>query len=218
MAEFNVPEVNASGEFVSPLVKSHVQKLALSVSGPGRPDQVATTQGAITGSEPVGTTYTSTDGANVGAYVWRKRPGGKWAVTDGDTGWREITGSVIWMGSNSTGRFQLRRVNDIVHARWVGVTVDKATSGFNTVTVCRWAFSGFEIMDGTGGHPFNSSGVAQGYSTHGLGEPLNYLGFMRDGANVYVRAYSPPLDVRRSGYHQWPNFSAWPTTLPGTPA
>lgn len=136
MAEFNVPEVNASGEFVSPLVKSHVQKLALSVSGPGRPDQVATTQGAITGSEPVGTTYTSTDGANVGAYVWRKRPGGKWEVVDGDTGWRVIfNGTTVleptWapITTPSAGRLRLRRT---VAGLWVSADDIQFPSGTAT--------------------------------------------------------------------------------------
>ena len=58
--------------------------------GPGRPDTPSTTGGVITGSEPVGAEYRSTDGASVGAWTWRKRPGNVWAVTDGDTGWRKI--------------------------------------------------------------------------------------------------------------------------------
>lgn len=56
------------------------------VSGPGRPDVPATTNGAITGTEPVGCLYLSSDGAAVGAWAWRKRPTG-WQVVDGDTGW-----------------------------------------------------------------------------------------------------------------------------------
>lgn len=57
--------------------------------GPGRPDTPSTTGGVITGSEPVGAEYRSTDGASVGAWTWRKRPTG-WTVTDGDTGWRAV--------------------------------------------------------------------------------------------------------------------------------
>lgn len=52
--------------------------------GPGRPDTPSTTGGVITGSEPVGAEYRSTDGGNVGAYVWMKRPGGKWVVMSGE--------------------------------------------------------------------------------------------------------------------------------------
>lgn len=58
------------------------------VVGPGRPDQPATTNGAITGREPVGARYESVDEAGVGARTWRKVAGNKWVITDGDTGWR----------------------------------------------------------------------------------------------------------------------------------
>lgn len=52
--------------------------------GPGRPDTPSTTGGVITGSEPVGAEYRSTDGAQVGAFVWMKRPGNKWVVMSGE--------------------------------------------------------------------------------------------------------------------------------------
>ena len=52
--------------------------------GPGRPDTPSTTGGVITGNEPVGAEYRSTDGANVGAFVWMKRPGNKWVVMSGE--------------------------------------------------------------------------------------------------------------------------------------
>ena len=68
------------------------------IVGPGRPDQPATTAGTITGAEPVGAEYRSTDGAQVGAYVWMKRPGGKWEVTVGDTGWRKIVSAELTSG------------------------------------------------------------------------------------------------------------------------
>ena len=61
-----------------------------SIVGPGRPDVPASTGGLVTASTPIGATYTSTDGAGVGAFVWRKRPDGSWAVIDGDTGWRVL--------------------------------------------------------------------------------------------------------------------------------
>ena len=55
------------------------------VLGSGRPDKPETTSGKITGNEPNGTIYESSDGGNVGAWKWQKR-NGKWVVTDGDTG------------------------------------------------------------------------------------------------------------------------------------
>lgn len=57
------------------------------IVGPGRPDQPATTGGTITGNEPVGAEYRSTDGAGEGLFDWMKRP----------TGW-ELAG-----GGSSTG-------------------------------------------------------------------------------------------------------------------
>lgn len=55
------------------------------VLGVGRPDKPTTTNGKITGDEPNGTIYESSDGGRVGAWKWQKR-NGKWVVTDGDTG------------------------------------------------------------------------------------------------------------------------------------
>ena len=55
------------------------------VLGSGRPDKPETTGGKITGNEPNGTIYESSDGGRVGAWKWQKR-NGKWMVTDGDTG------------------------------------------------------------------------------------------------------------------------------------
>lgn len=47
--------------------------------GPGRPDRPATTNGVITGKEPVGAEYRSTDGAGEDLFDWRKRPTG-WEI------------------------------------------------------------------------------------------------------------------------------------------
>lgn len=84
---------------------------ALVLSGPGRPDQPSTTAGVITGAEPVGARYESTDEAGVGARTWRKVAGGKWVVTDGDTGWREITAAAVDpAASQPGGRIFVRRL------------------------------------------------------------------------------------------------------------
>ena len=70
--------------------------------GPGRPDTPSTTGGVIPSPDttPVGAEYRSTDGANVGAYVWMKRPGGKWEVTVGDTGWRNVKADALASPAN----------------------------------------------------------------------------------------------------------------------
>lgn len=89
--------------------------------GPGRPDQPATTGGVITGTEPVGTEYVSTDGAGVGAWVWRKL-GSTWVcemLRTGDIdvahlleeGWEQATtggGSVILSRNQDTVNLNFR--------------------------------------------------------------------------------------------------------------
>lgn len=84
------------------------------IVGPGRPDQPATTNGAITGREPVGAEYRSTDGANVGADRWIKRSSG-WRVSDGDTGWRDVTALASgWYANYANGfRILVRRTDSM---------------------------------------------------------------------------------------------------------
>lgn len=55
------------------------------IVGPGRPDQPATTGGLITGVEPVGAEYRSTDGAGGGLFDWMKRPTGWEIAGEGST-------------------------------------------------------------------------------------------------------------------------------------
>ena len=66
------------------------------VVGPGRPDDPTTTgmDPADLTALPIGAEYRSTDGAAVGAWVWRKRPSG-WVVVEGDTEWM-----IIYSGSS----------------------------------------------------------------------------------------------------------------------
>lgn len=203
MAEFNVPEVNASGEFVSPLVKSHVQKLALSVSGPGRPDQVATTQGAITGSEPVGTTYTSTDGANVGAYVWRKRPGGKWEVTDGDTGWRNISSL---MTAYTSGVTQVRRINSTIYWRFGFRGSPDTGSSLPDSDV-----PGFKYPAAQGVYPEQ---IVTQWSQRDRNAAAGTITYKTWQKHLLFGVVS---DEARAEFSR-PTTEAWPTTLPGTPA
>ena len=91
------------------------------IVGPGRPDVPSTTAGTITGAEPVGAEYRSTDGAQVGAFVWMKRPGGQWEVSDGDTGERSLTAMIAAGG----GRWKWRRRNNTIELSAVGMTLNQ---------------------------------------------------------------------------------------------
>ena len=112
--------VNTDGTFVSPKVQAAIDARAKAqvgeamassyvIVGPGRPDVPSTTAGTITGAEPVGAEYRSQDGAQVGANVWMNRPGGKWEVTDGDTGWR-LYGTITG-GTDGVCEVRVRRIN-----------------------------------------------------------------------------------------------------------
>ena len=65
----------------------------MTLVGAGRPDTPATLSTAnqtAVANAPVGATFTSTDGAGVGAWAWVKTPT-SWEPTYADTGWRDIT-------------------------------------------------------------------------------------------------------------------------------
>lgn len=82
------------------------------IYGPGRPDKPDTTKvngvNIITGNEPVGTQYNSSDGANVGAWIWAKRTDG-WQVVHGDTNM-----VVVNPDNLSAGKLVFRRLNSLV--------------------------------------------------------------------------------------------------------
>lgn len=80
------------------------------VTGNGRPDKPDTTGGKITGREPDGTFYNSTNGAGVGAYLWQKQ-NGQWTVISGDTGIRRLSKISV---NIKEGAIHLRRVNNRV--------------------------------------------------------------------------------------------------------
>lgn len=79
------------------------------ITGNGRPDKPETTDGKITGREPNGAFYNSTNGAGVGAYLWQKQ-NNKWVVISGDTGARRMNTSV----NIKEGYISLRRMNNTV--------------------------------------------------------------------------------------------------------
>lgn len=80
------------------------------ITGNGRPDKPETTEGKVTGREPNGTFYNSTNGAGVGAYLWQKQ-NRQWTVISGDTGIRRLSNISV---NIKEGAIHLRRVNNRV--------------------------------------------------------------------------------------------------------
>jgi hypothetical protein len=87
------------------------------ITGIGRPDKPETTAdelrgvpAKIKGNEPNGTFYNSTNGAGVGAYLWRKQ-NNKWVVISADTGARRMSNTSV---NIKEGAIHLRRVNNTV--------------------------------------------------------------------------------------------------------
>ena len=85
------------------------------ITGYGRPDKPETTDGKITGSEPNGTFYNSTNGAHVGAYLWQKQ-NGNWIVISGDTGNRIMRSAI----NIKSGFVYLQRINNLVICSFTG--------------------------------------------------------------------------------------------------
>lgn len=83
---------------------------SMMITGNGRPDKPDTTSGKVTGREPNGTFYNSTNGAGVGAYLWQKQ-NNKWVVISGDTGSRRMSRDSV---NIKEGSITLRRVNNTV--------------------------------------------------------------------------------------------------------
>ena len=173
--------------------------------GPGRPDTPSTTGGVITGSEPVGAEYRSTDGANVGAYVWMKRPGGKWEVTDGDTGWRALP----YYSPMTGGTIQVRRIGNVVTFRAWGIVTTGAgyfLSPDGSAPASQWPVG---FSDGLVGHGslqvpiLRDGGVVGSIERYWEGNAVRILG---------------TIPNRGAAIASWPTTQPWPTTLPGTPA
>ena len=176
--------------------------------GPGRPDQPASTGGVITGREPVGCEYRSTDGAGVGAWAWRKRPDG-WTITDGDTGWRNVTRAV---GAHAAvDGLYLRRIGWQVHMliRFSGDLPDASTPLTGELP------AGFLPV----AHPMSASRrplapIGREDATRG------WLRLMAQNELAGVpHLMSTTMNLANTRAEAaWATVNPWPATLPGTPA
>ena len=177
--------------------------------GPGRPDVASTTGGVITGSEPVGAVFHSTDGASVGAWAWQKTTAG-WVVTVGDTGWRDVRSDSNFtvayrpaaLGGSGNAGFAIRRVRDsvIVRAYWnqntgpAGGILYALPAGFAT------AFAGVAGA-GNGSARVGSAGSAA----------IN----LANGTHLALASHT---STEESFLFDFYTDRSWPTTLPGSPA
>ena len=170
------------------------------VVGPGRPDAPTTTgmTSAALAALPVGCEYRSTDGASVGAWVWRKRLAG-WVVTDGDTGWRDVK------ALGSAAFWDLGSANHIVQVRatteGIGIDLQLAPVGserIRPIPLGLGRFSGeLDPIGSLGGSAWSRLiGHDSGLAT------------VSQGGDQRRTLRTIPI----------PNGFTWPTTLPGAPA
>lgn len=173
------------------------------IIGNGRPDKPETTRGMITGSEPNGSIYVSTDGAGVGAFQWLKL-NNLWRVTVGDTGERKVLGI---NDSLEKGFVSMQRTHSGCYVNFRGGDYDsfKAAKGG---TVCR-------VPEGWRSDTTQLSMVADNGHTPIANIQLTSKG---DGSVIQFKNYSG----------QWPMYmrcqtityrssDPWPDTLPGDP-
>ena len=174
------------------------------IVGPGRPDVPSTTAGTITGAEPVGARYESVDEAGVGARTWRKVPGNKWVVTDGDTGWRRLDGSTTYPPTSDAKGFLARRTSQGVAYQW--------QTYLNSGVVQGWKVpSGFQpggvTLDAANNIPFAAPTVHENAPSP-TGVAFFWQGEMRLRGNGFAK-----------GGTQAACADPWPSApLPGNPA
>ena len=179
--------------------------------GPGRPDTPSTTGGVITGSEPVGAEYRSTDGASVGAWVWRRRPGGKWECVELDTLARYIAGDAVALPQG--GEATIRRIGRRVRLTLVGIP-----RAYNSVI--------FNIPAGFRGHRgVNAAGQLRMNELGSLSSSVVYYGATANrqpgppmlwGGSVVSYHGAAVADTTATVYMEWLAQDDPPVTLPGT--
>lgn len=182
-----------------------------SIIGAGRPDVAASMTTAVqaqVAAARVGATFTSTDGASMGAWAWQLRPTG-WKVTNGETVWFDLT-SLLANGWQATSVKIMRLTQSCVMelANPVGTSataselLSKPLAGF-----------GLSTSISTGGYETLGLLVSNTAQTATVGLP-----FWSDGNNVNIRI-SPATSVNvPSGVRTitWPSNGMWPIASPAS--
>ena len=153
---------------------------------------------------PVGSVYTDTAATN-GAIRWIKSSGTGatgWRVSDGDTGWRNITSL---MGDSVTGgKALIRRKNDTV---WLDVESLTYPATPNYILFSASAIpAGFRVASGW--RYFNPTSRNNTESR----------GPFRVSYGGDLGLYDTTERTSFVAYVSWKTENGWPATLPGTPA
>lgn len=166
------------------------------IVGAGRPDipeSITTVLRDRVAAAPIGSTFSSTDGASVGAWQWQKLPSG-WKVTFGDTGWREIgpllTSSIV----TSVASFRICRTTDSLRIQSKGL-VTASGEGF------------YELPTG-----FRSDVIL--FQPLTTDQPGSMLGISSSlwASSAFTQQAAACQDLAAKC------VDPWPTTLPGTPS
>lgn len=188
------------------------------ITGNGRPDKPDTTDGKITGREPNGTFYSSTNGAGVGAYLWQKQ-NGNWIVISGDTGNRIMRSAI----NIKSGFVHLQRINNLVICSFTGGAwssisfYGKNNSNFKRKTHAKR----FDLL--------RTNGIPQGfrtplafmlpfYSDDGVQVGMVYVGGTGNYNYIELRfnhdVPTEDLDLMRLPVITWVTNEPFPETLP----
>lgn len=170
-----------------------------SLIGPGRPDVPASTGGLVSASTPVGATYTSTDGAGVGAWQWLNTGDG-WSVTVGDTGWRSLPPLI-----EGTATVIIRRTTT------AGVMASAMTSAQGNRVILATIPDGFRVAKELGTWNAFVTAGRFGNENGSISGDIYYL------MPEHGIAINSPNAALNKGGLTWTPTDPWPTTLPGTP-
>ena len=178
------------------------------LSGTGSP------QGVV--AAPVGSQYRDT-AATTGAVIWVKEAGtgtSDWRVSDGDTGWRDVTSLLDpgWAVNTTAPTCKLRRIGAdvyfdarlIVPAGSALIGVERVVPTDVLVTPTGFASSSFVPV-----------GVASITQDAVFGAPLFSSNLSILSLRMTSGTWAEGLTVWLSA--QWVTPTPWPTTLPGTP-
>lgn len=203
---------------------------ALVLVGVGRPDTPTTlspeNQAAVANA-PVGATFTSTDGAGVGAWTWVKTTTG-WQVAYGDTGWRDFSGLLKtsdavpqWAPRTLLARRQGSQVEMIYSLAWFGPIIPQGLASVETALLNRVQVPGFDPqVISRPGYRYGMPATATLLSTQN-GAPLTgFISWQYDSGDARFQNLLVKHGAEKTASARMVYLAAapWPATLPGTPA